>query len=467
MPPHPTRRRTIIIRVLDDDAIIATDRPVVEPLLRELVEPYYFGIDELLAKKLLQVDEDDGRLHTRTGFLPLLHRQLERQGITGEYEGYLRSTIIQRAADQDFLQADHAPDMQRFLGFLQNNPRGTIWHRGERDRNRLIATICQVYPGRSIFVLAKSRRQVRRIAAALRRLTVRTVYTNPRRMWGQRDRVHVAPTRRFQSVVPEDWDIVVFADPQSALAATTIWMAARLPYQLLYALLPHDRVLDTEDQFWLRAIVGERTFHALPAAERPGAVQILWVKGRSAVFAGNALSARDRKEERIWNNPARNQLIAEIALALRQQDGAGLQGYGLDLDNGVLRRHAGKPRVAILVEVPEHGLQLQALLPQWPLYSGTAKPGSVHKSWAGSAILTSICAERHGIQADVMIRADGTHSPWLPAWGKHIGDACGPLAIVDLIDDFDGQARHATQRRQEDYARRGWGTPAQVEAITN
>lgn len=61
-------------------------------------------------------------------------------------------------------------------------------------------------------------------------------------------------------------------------------------------------------------------------------------------------------------------------------------------------------------------------------------------------------AATDGIEADVIVVASG-----LASIARHFPpQRAEPVLVVDFADDFDKQAREATQQRREAYKKRGW-----------
>jgi hypothetical protein len=150
----------------------------------------------------------------------------------------------------------------------------------------------------------------------------------------------------------------------------------------------------------------------------------------------------------VWHNLTRNQHIAQLASAAC----AGLDG--LEKLIGQLPQslvtHAPPLRVAVLVEVPEHGRELTSLLKGWRLLSRDDL--SPDLELPDRAVITHLFAAHcPHLNFDVLIRADGDGE--LPAMlGFPPQSRSGSQRSVWLLEPADGH----TARRIESYRQRGW-----------
>jgi hypothetical protein len=99
--------------------------------------------------------------------------------------------------------------------------------------------------------------------------------------------------------------------------------------------------------------------------------------------------------------------------------------------------------VAVLVESLEQGRALRKHLP-WPLFGLSAQEQQhlpAGPLTCTKTIITTLRANRQGVAADVVIRADGTGSPWQDTWGPEATADQQPALIIDIVDDFDSQAQ--------------------------
>src|SRR4051812_31254125 len=71
------------------------------------------------------------------------------------------------------------------------------------------------------------------------------------------------------------------------------------------------------------------------------------------------------KRRALWYNERRNEVIAQAALALREQDMKKLRQLGVHVQSEMLPRGRVGKKVVVLVESTEHGEALLRLLPGW------------------------------------------------------------------------------------------------------
>jgi hypothetical protein len=247
----------------------------------------------------------------------------------------------------------------------------------------------------------------------------------------------------------DKFQIMVYADVASATAPLTVQTAIHGRDAVLrYALVPDSRPTDNLTGLQLETVAGGVIFD--PAERQASAPQpTVCTVNVPAYPAWAGSDPLQRKRVNIWHNPHRNRLIARLAQACAGRDQAVLRELLIDVDAGCCRQ-PGPPRVAILVESPEHGHALRKCLP-WPLLTFSneqAAPADARGVNMVKAIITTLRASRQGVAADVVIRADGTALPWHDSWGLHPAGNGESTLIVDITDDFDRQARQDAAYRQ-------------------
>lgn len=184
----------------------------------------------------------------------------------------------------------------------------------------------------------------------------------------------------------------------------------------------------------------------------------------------SGLTELGRKRRYCWHNEQRNDLIAVLANAFWNGDREQLWKHGLLLtkDQDVFLT-ADTRSVAILVESTEHGRELCRRLPGWKLWDAVPRPAQPdrHPTDAPSiwdlgvlnkVVFTLMQASlMENVYTDVLIVASGQGWPEaLPGFPPRSWRGGHQVLLVDLADDFDGDARQATLRRQSLYASRGW-----------
>jgi hypothetical protein len=167
------------------------------------------------------------------------------------------------------------------------------------------------------------------------------------------------------------------------------------------------------------------------------------------VIANGALA----RKRALWSAAARNRFVADAAVAIAVRDEAAIYRLGLFETMSVLGENF-RPRVAVLVESPEHGRILRRLLPGWPLVTA----GSPDTALQTNVIVTLVAAaKRQSLDADVLVRADGGPGPLgLNSFPPRRVFPGSTVLVVDFADDFDALARRNTGSRVEWYESNGW-----------
>jgi hypothetical protein len=163
----------------------------------------------------------------------------------------------------------------------------------------------------------------------------------------------------------------------------------------------------------------------------------------------------ERKRGTNW----RNDIIAQLALAITEGDREALRCHGLRLDEGADHGdELGHPaRGAVLVESPEHGREL-ARLPGWCLRSGRPGPTSGDVPASDRSIVTLVHAHHlDPLDVDVPVRADGGSGRLdLPGFPPRPPGPGRRVVPVDFGDESDPGAAEATRGRLRDYQGLGW-----------
>ena len=191
-------------------------------------------------------------------------------------------------------------------------------------------------------------------------------------------------------------------------------------------------------------------------------VQVMFVP-----FHGPAVpdtkSVRKWKHDAIWDNAARNKLVAEAAENLARKPRKVLCGYGIG-PNAVHLPDRVRQRVVVLVENLEHARRLQRLLPAWDLWN--AVPTEC-EPWDGEedpnelppvgVIATLTYVAKYGIGCDVLVRA--TAGTGRLSWDaiRGVGNKAGttPALVVDIEDEFGKRDRRDTEIRRREYGEQG------------
>ena len=202
----------------------------------------------------------------------------------------------------------------------------------------------------------------------------------------------------------------------------------------------------------------------------PAGVRVMVCEGP---YMGKILSdgALDRKRKAIWHNTPRNRMVAEIAAALAADKQEALWKHGIGLENDQIDLGAGTlARVAVPVEGPEHGRNLQKLLPGWPLLTaippaqggGNEANNSSTLMLPDQSIVTLVYAGRMK-QLDPNVLIVASADDWtreIMSFPPRFKQPTAPLPrevlVIDLVDDYDDTAIRNTQQRLDAYRCRGW-----------
>lgn len=145
------------------------------------------------------------------------------------------------------------------------------------------------------------------------------------------------------------------------------------------------------------------------------------------------------KRQLYWTHHRRNVLVAALGREIARQYCSGESG------------DAPGSTITILVEVPEHARQLQALLPDWTVV--TLDDPAVPLPCV--SIITLSAADNHSeFRPDwVVFGMGGSPSPrfacWLDTWAK----SGHSVHVVDLSDGFDPRAAELAEARAHDMKR--------------
>ena len=323
----------------------------------------------------------------------------------------------------------------------------------------VIAGIADLLPTANIFVLTKNLTRRRALAEGVARCTQRQVSTEPRTMWSQPNKLYFGTLVQFYAIGTSEWDVIIFADAESALAKRGLSRDPWLRGARMYVLTSSDQSFDPDDAIRLEMHFGEVVYHAVGDSDHPRAVTIQIATPPWSPPAGD-VDALERKRQLFWHNERRNGALAQIAHAFRARDLPTLWNHGVLLNEPeYFERFKVPPTVAVLVESPEHAQHLASLV-GWPAMTSVPHRAAPASCPHEQVIVTSTWTYQHRVAVDVIVRGDGTGSSWLPQWGPrqhHTPEE--PLTIVDFADDADKLSVVDTNRRLRSYMANGWDVP--------
>lgn len=370
------------------------------------------------------------------GLVPRLVATLGAAGLCAE--------VQDRRVHRATADVEHAA---RLLGAeladrLAHEPRGLVEAAG-RDAIDFSAGVAELFPAARVLVPTRNRGQAR---VAYRRLRWRLggAVGHWRELDAHTHRVAVTTLPRLSHATPDDFEVVVAPDAWAATRRPARDGLVRLGVGRVYGCVPPGAAPSLCEQLTLEAAFGP-----MLTAGLVGVSVVMAVPPWSPPVAATGALARKCA---VWADAARNRFIADVAVAVTGRDEAALCRLGLvAVLNGLAAVAA--PRVAILVESPEHGRLLRRLMPNWPLVTA----GMPDIPLPVNVIITlSAAARMKTFDAGVLMRADGAAGPMGVSGFPSKATAGSTAVVIDLADDFDSVARENTAARIDWYERRGW-----------
>lgn len=467
---------------------LATIRPPLLDLVRESLE-YQQTLFELggplgersrvVTRRLYELDSQ-GRLVVMVGSVAGIRRTLEQHGYPVTLRDHRRWPARCRKTEER-LQDELTVQEQTMLGTLRTNRAGQLIVRGRREQTRAIEIIGRHWPDAIMLIPVATLRHVDELYGDLVAPFGSSLTRARGGNWARESNRVVCTYEPLRTCIPQGVDIVVFAEVASMFNEKVFEAIRDLPEDILrYAVVQADEMLDRVTQIRLEALCGPVIYRNPDPRGEPAAVRVVLCDAPHlpTIAYRNPL---DRKRRAFWHNTARNTVIAEIATAFADGDQQALWKHGLGLEDGP-ESLAVRPgdRVAVLVESPEHGRELQKALRSWPLLSATPKPNTKRAAdenaltaWGlpPRSILTSLRAHRVGqLAVETLIVA--TPDDWAgvtpgfpprqrraqPQETQHHENERHEILVIDMADDFDRHATEQTWQRLETYRIRGWRT---------
>lgn len=389
--------------------------------------------------------------------LPRVLKHLKARGQWVELSEYKDWPQLSRAT-----QANHVPGLASWEASAVQAVGDQPWGQILAARSMapgMIAALVQFYNSENVLVVTKNAESVKHIARELRQRTNRHVSTGIEIARNTEPLVHIQPLSGLDRS-GHDWPVLIFADAESARSDTGMRQAVSMPDSLIYAIVSTEMKLDQEDLLRLRVTCGPELYRLTDAPFTGTAVTVLLVRAKRK-RRGSPRNPLRRKRMHLWDNDPRNQQVAELAEAFAAADLVTLGQLGVPVEalQQQLQDLGRQPRVAIVVESPNHARRLRLMLPEWQIAAGARladKDLPMLPQECDRTILTLTRALAAGVLADVVIRADGTEQAWTWDLGPHYGLTGNSMIVVDLFDTFDAPASYAARRRRIDYAARDW-----------
>jgi len=436
------------------------------------------GYRKQARTKLLYKPDGDGGLLVPAGLGRLVAGELGRAGYHVAIED--RRRFDERAGpDGQLVRELHGPARALAEAVVQE-PRGHIRLGTKQDIVAATAGLCRLFPRGRILIALPTRKEVGSFLGQLRRLLGTRFDTADSYPFPWQSGRLVGSLHVVDCCNKYDWDLVVLPDARAALGRRHQEVLWRLPWQRVYGfLLPGQRALSRRQQLQLQAAVGPVIFEAPDPRGDPAGVRVVWLPPPWAA-PRDGLPALARKRA-LWHDGRRNELIADVASAVKSGDQVRIWECGLLFD--AADRVAGTPTavsaaswaasscssraVTILAESAEHGRELLRRLPGWQLLDLVPSAAREPNAHPGSrlevrpldrkVVTFARAAKLVALDTDVLLRVDGQGWPLeLAGFPPRREQADRDVLLIDLADDFDRQAKDAALARRRDYDARGW-----------
>jgi hypothetical protein len=414
-----------------------------------------------LQKKFFRQESDNTWVFP-AGLLETVVAQLERDGFRVTVEDRTGLPTISPDQRAGFLDEELDDFELAIVKAVAISPRGHFPVRSVEDALDRAAMLCRLWSNKRILLIARNKRLAKQAAAQLRSLIPRAVGTTDDldAVWRMENWLLVMEVQSFAKIGPpsDQWNVIIFLDTALVLGAKAFRHARRMKNSLRYGFTLPGKPNDKLAGLMIRSVFGP------PIQDEPNpapAVEV-WFATTPLTPQPKYHDPLERKRRAIWHNAARNRALAEIASALVHHDLACLWQYGLLLNEDE-SWFDGRHKVCLLVESLEHARELAKLLPEWTIRDATVPNPErwTNEDTNHMAIKTAVCAHEDGLYTDLLIRADGTASPWTYIWGPAVTREKRiprDLVMIDLRDDFNAHAEADTQTRARGYLNRGWTT---------
>jgi hypothetical protein len=441
----------------------AQDADLVAPLLERRVNSFVAGgqtgVQHIKLTKNHHARDERGLVFF-SGLVPRVQQSLERKGHLVVVDDQTKCEWLDEAREGTKGRFDLAPEDERLLGAVCGRPGGQLVMQGVRNVASTIAMIADIFADRRLLIVAKNKANAARLHHLLSEFAYRRIALYPQLPWtlGIDPWAIIGTGQLFGVCDLDPWEVVIFADAESALAASSIRQLESSRGFLCYGLFEDNRQLRNYEKFRLEELVGPEIYQQPRTGPQSAEVDVVLLKATSSPKA-DFDCALTKKRALIWNNDDRNCLIAELAKGIQR-------GWAKKLtEDGILSKTQAQaifanrryPSVAILVENSEHGEQLHQFLSHWELRKGHEATSCI-PSVSGREITTMVYAQEYSIGVDVLIRADGGPDwPLSPRAFPRASLSPDKVVVVDFSDGGGNKrARRTAQWLRSAYQGRGW-----------
>ena len=185
---------------------------------------------------------------------------------------------------------------------------------------------------------------------------------------------------------PDIPDIIIFIKAAEAIAKQFDPYFERFTNQHVLGFVSGTEQLGARERLRLEARLGPVVFAFPGPMGAPAQVRVLVAESPTTTPPSRSADSLERKRQVVWHNDRRNAAVAAIAEALATGRPDDLYTYGLGLDGVDHLAGITNPRVAVLVESPEHGRALARRLTAWSFLTYTGRTGEPAPGGAVDAV---------------------------------------------------------------------------------
>lgn len=462
------------IGIYSSMALIDPPVPILTPYLEYTAKRFEQGGDLGYQEREEPVAVWDfdikGRMGILAGLVPRVIRVLEDRGYEvklSDHRKYGKRFTVNRK----FFESTAGED-RRLLNIVRQEPLGQIEVRNRRDMLDKVTKIIFLYPKARVLLPVGSRAEAQRLRRLFFNVEMdRGVYVYQGSWPDKHCRCLICHIAALQSerMNEKDWDIVMLPDPQGAVGNVGAYMLGRFhgdyekEVHRVYSFVQPGMRLERRARIRLEAFTG-RVIYRLE--QERADVGVLWLPTPDCARLDKELTGLAFRRKAYWHNANRNDYIAAVAKALVSEDARKLAdcGFGF-LDGEPVIRHWPRLRVAVMVASTEQAREMAKRLPGWETLDAVPSAGDKATRsgdrmlfQATGMIITEAKAGKHGLDADVVIRAGGgtgrlCFKDFPPV--MDVEDQRDAL-VVDLRDEFDVRAGRDAKRRSREYELLGW-----------
>ncbi len=360
-------------------------------------------------------------------------------------------------------------DDRRLVDAVRREPLGQIEVEGFTDMILTMRTIIYLFPKARVLILVSTKTLARKIGWKLNEAALDFDVQLRLRGWPKTSpRCMVTTFTSMNRFRADAWNVILLPDPSGTVGDWNVKaMAGTHDYDnkdslRVYSFLRPEAQLGRRGRIRLELMSGQVIYRLGP--EHVG-VRVLWLPTPDSTKIDNDVPMLTYKRMAYWRNRNRNDHVATVARAFADKDAAKLEQYGVRFRDGeAVLRHAPNTEIAVLVASTEQAKEISKRLPEWKVVDAVPNKagkgtgtGEVDRQGTPGTIITEAAAGKHGLHADVVIRAGGSmgkscFTGFPPALDSDKRNAI----LVDFSDGFDERAAQDARRRLREYELLGW-----------